>query len=139
MKIVTAALLQSNGHYLLCQRGEQDALALKWEFPGGKLEKQETPEECLVREIQEELSLDIEIIRHFCDTQLQHIDGEFLLKSYLAVITGGEMNLVVHRAAKWVAPDDFFNYDLLQADIAVAKQIQIANRTGSRALSSAIG
>lgn len=42
MKIVTTMLLQSYGQYLLCQRSEQDALALKWEFPGGKLEKQET-------------------------------------------------------------------------------------------------
>lgn len=123
MKIVTAAILREHGRYLLCQRGENDTLALKWEFPGGKLEDDETPEQCLVREIKEELCLNIKVISHFCDAIYKHNTGEILLKSYIAEITGGEMNLIVHNAAEWVEADRLLAYDLLPADIEIAEGI----------------
>lgn len=124
MKIVTAALLYQNGKYLLCQRGENDPLALKWEFPGGKLEEGETPEACLVREIKEELGLDIEVTDHFCDTFYRYATGEILLKVYRIQVTGGEMELIVHHAAEWVQPERLLEYDLLPADVEIAEKIR---------------
>ena len=58
---VTAAIIRQDGKYLICQRAHDDSLPLMWEFPGGKLEPGETLEECIIRECQEELGVDIRI------------------------------------------------------------------------------
>lgn len=123
MQIVTAALLCSEGKYLLCQRGENARLALKWEFPGGKLEAGETLEECLVREVQEELCLSIKVIRHFCDVTHQYATDKILLKIYFAKIISGKMKLTVHNAAEWVAAERLVDYDLLPADVEIAEKL----------------
>ncbi len=123
MQIVTAALLCNSGKYLLCQRGANDRLPLKWEFPGGKLEAGETLEECLVREVQEELCLNIKVIRHFCDVTHQYATGEIFLKIYFAQIMGGKMNLMVHNAVEWVAAERLVEYDLLPADVEIAHKL----------------
>jgi 8-oxo-dGTP diphosphatase len=129
MQIVAAALLCNNGKYLLCQRGAKDRLALKWEFPGGKLEAGETLEECLVREVREELCLNIKVMRHFCEVTYQYATGVILLKIYFAQIIGGKMNLLVHNAAEWVAAERLVEYDLLPADIEIAHKL-IALKSG---------
>jgi 8-oxo-dGTP diphosphatase len=123
MQIVTAALLCSEGKYLLCQRGENSILPLKWEFPGGKLENDETAEECLVREIQEELCVTIQISDHFCDVVFKHNTGEMLLKTYFAQIISGKLALIVHNAAEWVELDKVLQYDLLPADVEVVEML----------------
>lgn len=123
MKIVTAAVLCREGKYLLCERGGTDPLALKWEFPGGKLEEGESPQTCIIREIKEELCLDIEVLKHFTDSVYRYSTGEFLLKAYLVQVVGGTMKLMVHNKVAWVAPDDLLKYDLLPADIEIAIKI----------------
>ncbi len=130
MKIVTVALLCRNGKYLLCQRGEKDILSLKWEFPGGKLEAGETLEECLVREVQEELCLNIKVICHFCDVTYTYATGGILLKTYLAQIISGKMNLMVHNAAEWVEAERLVEYDLLPADIEIANKLTLFKQSG---------
>ncbi|MCE5285900.1 MAG: (deoxy)nucleoside triphosphate pyrophosphohydrolase [Pelosinus sp.] len=109
---------------MLCQRHKSDALSLKWEFPGGKLELNESFEECLVREIKEELCLDIEIHSHFCDSVYKYQTGEILLKAYFAKIIGGTMNLVVHNAIVWTEVEQLLEYDLLPADIEIVKKLR---------------
>ncbi|GAB6157839.1 hypothetical protein JCM39194_10390 [Desulfotomaculum varum] len=61
MKEVTAAIIINDGKVLIAKRAENQKLAGKWEFPGGKIESGETPEECLIREINEELGINIEV------------------------------------------------------------------------------
>lgn len=123
MQIVTAALIENNGKYLLCQRAKEDKLSLKWEFPGGKLEDGESPEECLIREVREELKVDIGIIGHFHDTLYRYSTGEILLKFYFAAITGGELGLIVHHDAQWLTPEEILTYDLLPADVEVVEKL----------------
>ena len=128
MKIVTAALISKDGLYLLCQRGEADKLAGKWEFPGGKVEEGETAEECLIREIREELCLQIDIADHYCDSLYRYADGAILLKAYRVTVTGGTMRLTVHSGAEWVEAAKLRDYDLLPADVEIAARLAAASR-----------
>ncbi len=117
MKQVTAAIIKNNDKYLICQRSLDDECSLLWEFPGGKLEEMETLEECIIREIKEELELDIEIQDIFT-TSIYHYDQkEIYFTVYNALIAGGKMKLNVHNAAKWVALEDLQLYDFMPADI----------------------
>ena len=126
MKEVTAALLACGEKYLLCQRGAGDPLEFKWEFPGGKVEPGETAEECLVREIREELCLDIDQIEHFSDVVYRYHSGAILLRAYRARIAGGKLCLTVHNAAEWVDAARLLDYDLLAADVEVAMRLNDA-------------
>lgn len=128
MIVVTAAIIEKDGKYLICQRAEDDALSLGWEFPGGKLEDGETPEECLVREIQEELAMEVMIDRHFCDTVYCSERGELLLKSYLVIIRRGTPQLLEHHDMAWVTAAELLTYDLLPADVEIAEKLQAAAR-----------
>lgn len=124
MKQVTAAIIIQDGKVLLAQRRVEDKLSLKWEFPGGKIEMGETPEECIVREIMEELNLKVEVAGHFTDSVYEYASGTVELKCYLAKILAGKMELHVHADACWVDPQDLLLYDLAPADIAVAKKLK---------------
>lgn len=128
MKIVTAALLSNDGRYLLCQRGGEDKLAGKWEFPGGKLEEGETPEECLIREISEELCLQIDIASHYWDSLYRYADGAIWLKAYHVIVVGGTMRLTVHSDAQWVEAAKLTAYDLLPADVEIAARLEADSR-----------
>lgn len=123
MKTVTAAIIKKGDKYLLTQRANHDKLALKWEFPGGKVEKDETPQECLAREIKEELNLDIEVKEKFATSVYNYGTGSIELQAYHAAIVGGEIKLIIHNDAKWVTPKVLLNFDLCPADIAIAKRI----------------
>ncbi|MFZ5596454.1 MAG: (deoxy)nucleoside triphosphate pyrophosphohydrolase [Bacillota bacterium] len=119
VKRVTAAIIEKDGRLLIAQRPRGDKLSLKWEFPGGKIEEGETPEECLVREIKEELNLDIQITGHFMNSKYQYESGGIELICYFAKIIGGEMKLNVHEAVEWVGRDELKKFDFAPADIQV--------------------
>ncbi len=113
---VTAAVIKKENRILICRRARDDDYALKWEFPGGKLEKGETPEQCIVREITEELGLDIRVNGILAVTK--HNDGEqdVHFTFYEADIIGGDMKLYVHETAVWAPLDTLAGYDFMKAD-----------------------
>ncbi|MDI9484165.1 MAG: (deoxy)nucleoside triphosphate pyrophosphohydrolase [Bacillota bacterium] len=120
---VMAAIIQRGNEVLLCQRKE-GALAGKWEFPGGKIENGETPEECLVREIQEELGITIEVQDIFQAVHCHYDHGDFLVIGYLAAHVAGEITLRVHSACAWVDRSELGNYDLAAANIPIAERLK---------------
>ncbi len=120
---VMAAIIRHNGKILLCQR-KTGALAGKWEFPGGKLERGESPEECLVREIREELGLEIVVERIYKAVNMHYNHGDFLLLSYLTRYVSGEISLVVHEDYAWVEPERLTDYDLASANIPIAQSLK---------------
>ena len=123
MKKVTAAIIKQGDKYLITQRARNDQLALKWEFPGGKVEEGETPQECLIREIKEELNLDIEVKEIFATSIYNYDSDSIELQAYRAVIVGEKIKLIIHNDAKWVTPKGLLNFDLCPADIAIVERI----------------
>lgn len=124
-KQVMAAIIRKGGKILIAQRGrDDDELPLMWEFPGGKLEPGETEEECVVREIKEELDLDIKtlgVYKRIC----YHFDGrEIPITFFDAQITGGQMRLNVHEDVRWVLPSEIKEYDFMPPDEEVVKQLE---------------
>ncbi|TDS12371.1 (deoxy)nucleoside triphosphate pyrophosphohydrolase [Sphingobacterium paludis] len=116
---VTCALIEHQGKILICQRAATMKLPLKWEFPGGKREVGETLSACLVREIKEELGLDIVLGRELPAVQHRYDDFSITLFPFLATRTGGTLTLAEHVQALWVDPSSLQGYDWAAADVPV--------------------
>ncbi|MES2965036.1 MAG: (deoxy)nucleoside triphosphate pyrophosphohydrolase [Bdellovibrionota bacterium] len=127
--LVTAAIILSpDGRVLLAQRKADASLeALKWEFPGGKLEAFEHPEDCIRREIQEELALEIRVERVFDVASHFYIKGEdrrhIILLCYLCRADTLEFQIVDVADARWVTPDELGTYDFAAADIPLVSRL----------------
>jgi len=102
MKEVTAAIILKDNLVLIAQRAPSDILAGKWEFPGGKLELGETPQECLKREIREELDADIEVLDFFGESIYAYHNGTIKLMAFWCKWISGEFTLKVHSNLVWV-------------------------------------
>jgi 8-oxo-dGTP diphosphatase len=121
---VTAAILRDDrGRVLLTQRREKDARALKWEFPGGKLRDGESPEDCLKREIEEELGIQTEVGEIFHVVSHQYPERTILLMGYVCEWCGGEIHLRAHRSYRWVEPARLLTFDLAEADRPIARKL----------------
>lgn len=113
---VTAAVIRQDNRILICQRARDDDYALLWEFPGGKLEEGETSEQCIVREIKEELGIDIRVNHILAVTK--HNDGEqdVHFTFYEVDIIDGDVTLNVHESAVWAPLNTLTEYDFMAAD-----------------------
>jgi ADP-ribose pyrophosphatase len=123
VKQVTAAIIVQQGKILLARRQKGDALAGQWEFPGGKIEPGETPEQCLAREIMEEFGVTVEIQEFFAAStyRYQHIAIELL--AYHTTYISGTFQTFVHTELAWVAPEQLMSYNLSAADIPIAEKL----------------
>lgn len=121
MIIVSAGIVSRNGKIMLCQRRPGDRLGLKWEFPGGKLEKGETPQQALERELREELAIETRTGRIFdvhCDIT---DDRSIMVLFFRSELISGEPQTIECNAVHWVEPARLTEYDLAPADMEVAK------------------
>ncbi len=119
---VSAGIIRrKDGCILICQRGEGRKNAHLWEFPGGKREAGESAEDCLARELIEELSLPVENLRAWCVTQAQGIRFTFLTGE-----TAAEPILTEHENARFVRPREMLQYAFCPGDIPVARRLALA-------------
>lgn len=125
--VVAAVLVNSNGEVLLAQRPEGKDLAGKWEFAGGKVEDGETPEAAMVRELQEELGIEIapENLENFWF--LSHAYPEFnfhlLMPVYICHKWIGEPQALEHSALYWALPQDMHKLDMIEADAELVEKL----------------
>ena len=120
---VTCGIIYKDGKILAAQRSEKMSLPLKWEFPGGKLVGGETEEECLIREIKEELNIIIAIQQRL--HPVIHDYGHFTIQliPFIATHISGDLHLLEHKQAEWFTPEELENLDWAPADIPILQQI----------------
>lgn len=121
---VVAALIEKNGNYLIARRSTGDENVLgKWEFPGGKVQENETEEHAIEREIKEEFEMNIKannfLINNVCEYPSKIVD----LRLYECEYLSGEFHLHDHSEYKFVKKEDIIKYDLCPADIPLAKYV----------------
>ena len=124
MKQVTAAIIIEDGKILITRRGPNEKLPGYWEFPGGKQEDSESLQECLGRELKEELNVSVIVGEERFRSEYHYSHGSFELIALEATIISGEIELSVHDAAEWVPIIDLDGYKLAPADLPIAKLIQ---------------
>ena len=120
---VVAAIIKQGDEIFATQRGYGDYKD-GWEFPGGKIEAGETPEQALVREIREELAMTIEVNRHVVDVSYDYPKFHLEMACFLCSIVDGKPHLIEHEAAKWLATADIDSVDWLPADILVVDALK---------------
>ena len=121
---VVAAIIKRDGKIFATQRGYGDYKD-GWEFPGGKVESGETPQEALVREIREELAADIACGELLTTVEYDYTKFHLSMDCFWATLCpGSEMTLLEHEAAKWLTVDELDSVDWLPADIEVVKAIK---------------
>ena len=117
MKNVTAAILINNGLVLIAKRRSTDRLASKWEFPGGTVEEGETPEECLKREMKEELGITVSVGGYLGDSLYKYDHGTIRLMGFRTFWENGDIMLKAHDDFRWVSLDELQAYDFAPADL----------------------
>ncbi|MBR5933255.1 MAG: (deoxy)nucleoside triphosphate pyrophosphohydrolase [Treponema sp.] len=95
-----------------------------WEIPGGKLEPGETPEECIIREIREELSAEIKAEKILGVVEYDYPDFHLIMHCILCTIVSGDLKLLEHEAAKWVTKETLRSVDWLPADQLILDKIE---------------
>lgn len=116
---VTCALIVRDGQVLVTQRSVIMSLPLKWEFPGGKVEPGESPRDCIVRELKEELGLETQIVAGAPAVLHPPENPHLKLLPFIVRIVGGRLHLLEHADARWCAPEDMEGLDWAAADIEI--------------------
>ena len=119
---VVAAIIRKDGKIFATQRGYGDFKDW-WEFPGGKIEAGESPEQALVREIREELSTDIIIEKLLRTVEYDYPKFHLTLHCYLCTLASDSLHLNEHEAARWLSKDDIHTVKWLPADEEVLEML----------------
>lgn len=120
---VTAAILRKNNTVMTCQRPANKSCGLLWEFPGGKLEENETLEQCLIRECQEELSITIGQLEPF-DT-IEMADKNLCLHFFTAKIVSGTLTKKEHADIRWITKGELKDYTFCPSDTRMLERADL--------------
>jgi len=116
---VTCAIIEKDGLILAAQRSANMDMPLKWEFPGGKIEPWETSEECLIREILEEMGIHIRVGESLPSITHQYPAFTVTLYPFICSIESGDILLHEHSAINWLPPSELHTLDWADADLPV--------------------
>jgi len=123
-KRVVAALILKNGKILVCQRTKHQTMPLKWEFPGGKIEEGEQPQDALRRELEEELGIDATIGDEVARIRHEYRSGNSVeLRFFVVTDFKGELENRIFRDMQWAERRDLPSFDFLEADLRLVSDL----------------
>ena len=125
---VTCAIIERDGFVLAAQRSAVMSLPLKWELPGGKIHQEESPSECLRRELFEELNIHVSVGKSLSVSNYQYPTFTVTLHPFICSIEEGEIVLNEHAAITWLAPNNLHSLDWAEADVPVLESYLVENR-----------
>jgi 8-oxo-dGTP diphosphatase len=120
---VACAIIVKEGRILVAQRSKSMRLPLKWEFPGGKIMESETEEECLQRELKEELNIEVQIMYRLNSVLFSYPDLHLELVPFVVKYKDGELQLIEHHDVRWLLKEELPLMDLAPADWGVVRQL----------------
>ena len=120
---VVAAVIRKDGRVFATQRGYGDWKGW-WEFPGGKIELGETPEEALRREIREELQADVSVDEFLCTVEYDYSKFHLTMHCYFCSLLSETFHLNEHEAAQWLKAEELDNVRWLPADVMVVEELK---------------
>jgi 8-oxo-dGTP diphosphatase len=126
---VSAAIILESKKILCVQRNKSkfDYISFKFEFPGGKLEEGENEKEALVREINEELNLEVEVLEKFLTVSHEYLDFSLTMHSYLCNANTEKLVLKEHVDAKWLFKGELNKLDWAEADLPIVTKLINSN------------
>lgn len=113
---VVAAIIQKENKILATKRGYGEFINM-WEFPGGKIESGETKEQALVREIKEELNIEISVDKFAIDIEYQYPNFYLFMSCFMCSVKEGSIELLEHNDGKWITKEELNTLNWLPADI----------------------
>ena len=125
---VTGAIIQEGNKFLICRRGPSEKAAGLWEFPGGKLEINESLEDCILRELKEELDIDAELHSLYDNYSFKAEDVIYDLYFFRIKGFSGILSKTVHDEIKWVKLKDFHKFSFLPGDAPLIKKLEKDSR-----------
>ena len=121
---VACAIIKLEGKVLCTQRSESMSMPLKWEFPGGKIDEGESPQECLKRELIEELGVEASTGQALATATHHYPSFSVTLYPFICEIISGEITLHEHSAMVWLPVEELHMLDWAEADLPVIKNIK---------------
>ena len=121
---VTGAIIYEKNKFLICRRGPNEKAAGLWEFPGGKLEINESLEDCILRELKEELDIDAELHSLYDNYSFEAKDVKYDLYFFRIKGFSGSLSRTVHDEIRWVELKDLHNFSFLPGDAPVIKKLE---------------
>nr|WP_294874041.1 (deoxy)nucleoside triphosphate pyrophosphohydrolase [uncultured Pedobacter sp.] len=121
INVTCAIIVDDTNSVLVTQRSASMKLPLKIEFPGGKIEEGETPSECLVREIKEELNLDIKILFEMPANIHHYVEFSINLIPFVCKVIGGSIELREHESYQWLNSSELLDQDWAEADVPIVE------------------
>ena len=121
--VVAAIIKDKNGKILITKRNLKKSQGGLWEFPGGKIEPNETRDEAIIREIKEELDIDIKVDSYLAEKVFNYPEKDINLIGLQCTITQGNIRLLEHEDYKWLNSSELENYEFAPADVFIVNKI----------------
>lgn len=123
INVVAAVIKNADKKILIAQRNLKKSQGGLWEFPGGKIEPNESREAAIIREIKEELTIDIDVESYLAEKVFNYPDKEVNLIAMNCRILNGEIKLLEHEDAKWVSEDELEQFEFAPADMFIVEKL----------------
>lgn len=120
---VVAAIIKNEDKILATKRGYGEFINM-WEFPGGKIESGETKKQALVREIKEELNVEINVDKFALDIEYQYPNFYLFMSCFMCSIKEGSIELLEHNDSKWITKEELNTLNWLPADIGAVNYLK---------------